>query len=55
MTELIIEMTENEFIHYHSHMIGHVESVTIEEVRECVGEDHYHIEKIKKSKEEGKF
>ena len=39
MTELIIEMTENEFIHYHSHMIDHVESVTIEEVRECVGED----------------
>jgi len=35
----IIEMTENEFIHYQSHMIGHVESVTIEEARECVGED----------------
>ena len=34
----IIEMTENEFIHYQSHMIGHVESVTIEEARECVGE-----------------
>ena len=32
-------MTENEFIHYQSHMIGHVESVTIEEARECVGED----------------
>ena len=35
----IIETTENEFIHYQSHMIGHVETVTIEEARECVGED----------------
>ena len=34
-----MEMTEDEFIHYQSHMIGHVESVTIEEARECVGED----------------
>lgn len=39
VNEKIIEMTENEFIHYQSHMIGHVESVTIEEARECVGED----------------
>ena len=34
------------------------ESLTIEEARECVGEDQeqtYHIEKIKTSKEEGKF
>ena len=34
------------------------ESVTIEEASECVGEDQeqtYHIEKIKTSKEEGKF
>ena len=29
----------NEFIHYQSHMIGHVESVTNKEARECVGED----------------
>ena len=35
----IIEMTENEFIHYQSHIIVQVESVTIEEARECVGED----------------
>ncbi|CAH3141339.1 unnamed protein product [Porites evermanni] len=39
VNDKIIEMTENEFIHYQSHMIGHVESVTIEEARECVGED----------------
>ena len=26
-------------MHYQSHMIGHVESVTIEEAMECVGED----------------
>ena len=31
------EITENEFIHYQSHMIGNVESVTIEEGRECEG------------------
>ena len=39
VNEKIIEKTENEFIHYQSHMIGHVESVTIEEASECVGED----------------
>ena len=39
VNDKIVEMTENEFIHYKSHMIGHVESVTIEEARECVGED----------------
>ena len=39
VNDKVIEMTENEFIHYQSHMIGHVESVTIEEARECVGED----------------
>ena len=39
VNDKIIEVTENEFIHYQSHMIGHVESVTIEEARECVGED----------------
>ena len=27
-------MSENKFIYYQSHMIGHVESVTIEEARE---------------------
>ena len=32
-------LTENEFIHYQSDTIGHVESVTIKEARECVGED----------------
>ena len=41
VNDKIIEMTENEFIHYQSHMIGHVETVTIEEARECVGEDQY--------------
>ena len=30
VNDKIIEMTESEFIHYQSHMIGHVESVTIE-------------------------
>ena len=39
VSDKINEMTENEFIHYQSHMIGHVESVTIEEGRECVGKD----------------
>ena len=33
-----MEMTENEFRHYQSHMNSHVKSVTIEEARECVGE-----------------
>ena len=60
---LITEMTKNEFIHYQSHMIGHVESVTIENLLNksqgmCRGRprtNKYHIEKIKTSKEEGKF
>ena len=39
VNDKIMEMTENEFIHYQSHMIGDVESVTIEEARECVRED----------------
>ena len=39
VNDKIVEMTENEFIHYQSHIIGHVELVTIEEARECVGED----------------
>ena len=39
VNDKIVEMTENEFIHYQSHMIRHVESVTIEEARECVVED----------------
>ena len=39
VNDKIIEMTENEFIHYQSHMISHVDSVTIEEGRECEGED----------------
>ena len=39
VNDKIIEMTENKFIHYQSHMIGHVESVTIEEARGCVEED----------------
>jgi len=34
-----MEMTENKFIHYQYSIIGHVESVTIEEARECVGKD----------------
>ena len=33
VNDKILEMTENEFIHYQSHMIGHVETVTIEEAR----------------------
>jgi len=37
--DTIMEMTEDEFTHYQSHMIGHEESVTIEEARGCVGED----------------
>ena len=48
VSDKIFETTENEFIHYQSHMIGHVESVTIEEARESV-------EKTKTRKEEGKF
>ena len=39
VSDKIIEMTDNEFIHYQYHMISHEESVTIEEARECVGED----------------
>ena len=42
VNDKVIEMTENELIHYQSRMIGHVshvESVTIEEARECVAED----------------
>ena len=39
-------------------MIGHVESVTIKEARECRGRprtNKFHIEKIEMSKEEVKF
>ena len=32
VNDKIIEMSENEFIYYKSHMIGHIESVTIEEI-----------------------
>ena len=39
VNEKIIEKNENEFIHHQSHIIGHLESVTIEEASECVGED----------------
>ena len=39
VNDKIIDMSENEIIYYQSHMIGHVESVTIGEARECVGED----------------
>ena len=39
VNEKIIEKTEKEFIHHQSHIIGHLESVTIEEASECVGED----------------
>ena len=39
VNDKIIEMTENEFIHYQSHMISQVDAVTIEEARECEGED----------------
>ena len=60
VNDKIIEISENEFIYYQYHMIGHVESVTIEELGQgmCRGRSRaikYHIEKIKKSKEEGKF
>ena len=41
VNDKIMGLTENEFIHYQSYLIGYVESVTIEEasVRECVGEE----------------
>ena len=60
VTDKIIEMTENEFIHYQSHLIGHVESVTMHRRRKGMWggrprTNKYHIEKIKTSKEEGKF
>ena len=38
VNDKIIEMTENEFVHYQSTIINHVDSITIEEARECVGE-----------------
>ena len=38
VNDKIIEMTENEFVRHQSTIINHVDSVTIEEVRECVGE-----------------
>ena len=43
----IIEMTEKEFVHHKFTIINHVDSVTIEDARECI--------KIKTSKEEDKF
>ena len=38
----------NEFIHYQSHTIGQVESVTIKEARKCVGEDQDQDEQLKR-------
>ena len=48
VNDKIIEMSENEFIYYQSHMFGHIESVTIEEARECVGEDLRRSRKARK-------
>ena len=56
MTKSLPEMAENEFIHYQSTIINHVDSVNFEDERECVGEvqyeSNYHIEKIKTNKQE---
>ena len=38
VNDKIIQMTENEFVMYQSAIINHVDSVTIEEARECAGE-----------------
>ena len=38
VNDKIIQMTENEFVMYQSASINHVDSVTIEEARECAGE-----------------
>jgi len=38
VNDKIIQMTENEFVMYKSAIISHVDSVTIEEARECAGE-----------------
>lgn len=39
VNDKIIEMSENEFIYCQSQLISQVETVTIEEARECVEED----------------
>ena len=38
VNDKIIEMTGNEFVRHQSTIIKHVDSVTIQEARECVGE-----------------
>ena len=38
VNDKIMHMTENEFVMYQSAIINHVDSVTIEEARECAGE-----------------
>lgn len=38
VNDKIVQMTENEFIMYQSAIINHVDSVTIEEARECAEE-----------------
>ena len=38
VNDRIIQMTENELVMYQSAIINHVDSVTIEEARECAGE-----------------
>ena len=62
VNDKIIEMSENEFIYYQSHMIvliSNVESVTIEEARECVGkvqeQSNTTLRRSRKARPEGKF
>ena len=38
VNDKIIQTTENEFVIYQSAIINHMDSVTIEEARECAGE-----------------
>ena len=58
MTKLLKRLM-NEFIHYQSHMIGQVESVTIKEARKCVGKDqeqtNTEMRRSRRVTEEAKF
>ena len=40
INDKIIELTENEFAHYQSTIINHIDSLTIKKARECVGKVH---------------
>ena len=54
-------MTDNEFVHYdhyQSTVINYVDSATVKDAGECVGEfqeELYHSEKIKLSEEDDTF